>query len=344
VIPPQPFNFSTVDNRVGPSLGTTALCTMLRMGMRAQCAIINAGAIRGSRSYENDAYFTWADLKAELPFTTAMTACRMPGRVIEASLRHSRIGAVQFDPPIASGGYLHTCRNIQLSPCNDGTIESIEGKPFDPDKLYLTALPVQFFDGIDNHIPLLEWAEQQRTQRSHSRDFQEANDIDGMSSPLFTEESAIPAKMVMVQVFAASMWLQMGSFEEIDQNHDGIIRRDELRYRLLQVYGHDSVADLIVDNIFSVADMNNDGTITPLEMMICQFVATDMFAHVCTREELVTMKDVAAKVLGKDPSHDHVKLMVQRIRDTVDQEGDGKINRTEVMRALGSLQRSDLLQ
>jgi hypothetical protein len=38
--------------------------------------------------------------------------------------------------------------------------------------------------------------------------------------------------------------------------------------------------------LFSVADLNNDTTITPLEMMIVT-VATDMFDHVCTQKELL---------------------------------------------------------
>jgi 2',3'-cyclic-nucleotide 2'-phosphodiesterase (5'-nucleotidase family) len=319
--------FSTVDNRLGPSSGTMALCTMLRMGMRSHCAIINAGAVRGNKIYdhEKDEYFTWSNLKSELAFECGMTALYLPGRVLEESIQYSRAGAQQ-QPPVALGGYLHTCNNIQLSRDGSNKIESIQGQQFDPDKLYLTTLPVSFFAGIDNHKPLLDWA---------------AAELDGA---VFTDEMAIPAKMILVELFSASMWLQMGSFEEIDLNKDGVLERDEVKDRLAAVYGHESVADLIVDNIFAVADLNQDGTISPLEMMIVQFVATDIFEHVCTQQELAVMKDVAAQVLGVDPSHDEVEAMVKRIRDVVDAEGDGKVNRSEAMKTLGSLKRSDLLQ
>jgi hypothetical protein len=38
-------------------------------------------------------------------------------------------------------------------------ILKIQGKPFDPDRLYMTALSSNVFEGIeDNHAPLLEWA------------------------------------------------------------------------------------------------------------------------------------------------------------------------------------------
>lgn len=319
--------FSTVNNRLGPSTGTTALCTMLRMGMRAQCAIINAGAVRANKIYNhgNDQYFTWSDLKTEIPFETGMTACHLPGRVLEETIQHSRAGA-QLQPPVASGGYLHACSRIKFVDDDSSQIAFIQGQPYNPDKLYLTALPVQFFAGIDNHQPLLDWAAAEG------------------DSALFSDEMAIPAKMVLVELFSASMWLQMGSFHEIDRNQDGVLHRDEVRARVGAVFGHESVADLIVDNIFAVADLNQDGTITPLEMMIVQFVATDIFGHVCTQQELAVMKEVAAHVLGQDPSHDEVKVMVERIRATVDFQGDGKINRSEVMKALGSLKRSDLLQ
>lgn len=56
------------------------------------------------------------------------------------------------------------------------------------------------------------------------------------------------------------------------------------------------------------------------------------------------MRDVACQVLGKHPSHDQVSKMVERIRDTIDVAKDGLIHRSEVMKALGKLTRSDLLR
>jgi Ca2+-binding EF-hand superfamily protein len=157
-----------------------------------------------------------------------------------------------------------------------------------------------------------------------------------------TLDAAIPAKIVLVQIFSALIWMHLGSFEDIDSDHDGVLSRAEVKARAAQIYGP-QVADLVVDNIMSVADMNGDGYISPLEMMIVQFVATDIFDHVCTKDELKAMKDVAAKVLGKDPSHDDVKGMVEKIRDTMDTSKDGKISREEVMEALGGLERAELL-
>ena len=356
--------FSTLNNRLGPSTGTTALCTMLRMGMRAQCAMINAGAVRGNQVYydsdnnhdknnnNNQEYFTWSDLKAEVPFPTGMTACYIPGRVLEATIAYSRRKSRQ-SPPEASGGYLHTCRNLQFND-ETGRIESIggggNGKSFDPNQEYLTALPAQFFAGMDNHKPLLDWAAEQQQQQQQKQQQQvggaSATGDEGRASSLFSssEESAIPAKMVLVQVFSALLWLQLGSFADIDRDRDGVLRLDEVKARVLELYGHESVADLVVQSIFAVADMNGSGFIEPLEMMIVQFAATDCIDHVCSAEELHTMKEVAARVLGAHPSHEDVQRMVERIRGTIDLEGDGKIHRAEVMKALGHLKREDLLK
>ena len=118
--------------------------------------------------------------------------------------------------------------------------------------------------------------------------------------------------MVLVEVFSALIWLHLGSFEEIDLDRDGVLTRDEVRARIVEIYDVNE-ADLVVDNIMSVADLNENGTITPLEMMVVQFVATDILDHICTKEELNTMKNIAAKVLGMHPSHDDVKQIVEQI-------------------------------
>jgi 2',3'-cyclic-nucleotide 2'-phosphodiesterase (5'-nucleotidase family) len=318
--------FSTKDNRWHASTGTTAIASMLRMGLRAQCAMMNAGAVRSNKDYNNDAFFTWSDLKETLPFATAMIAMPLPGSVLQETIHHSRRLARQ-DPPAASGGYLHACSNI-LFDSNDthhDRIVSIRGQPFDPNAQYWTAFPAEFLRGIDNHAPLLEWARLTKI------------DVD------ISDETAIPAKMLIVQVFSSLLWLQLGTFQEIDRNHDGVISRDEVKAALREKMGND-VSDLVVDGIFEVADMNGDGTITPLEMAVLEFAATDILDHVCNADELHILKETAARVLGMHPSHEQVRDLVQRIREILDVNADGNIQRDELLKkAMGDLQRTDLL-
>ena len=314
--------FSTVDNRLGFSTGSEALVSIVRMGMRAQCGILNAGCIRANRLYESTDWFTWSDLKTEIPYPTGITVVPMPGKVLEATIAHSRSGSRQ-NPPVASGAYIQTCDQIKWN-SETWTIDSIRGEPFDPEALYLTAVPGHFFSGMDNHEPLLEWAKDQ--------------------VGLATDEDALrPAKMVVVEVFSALIWLEMGSFADIDTDGDAVLTREEVKARVVEVFGEE-VADLAVDNIMSVADVLNTGTISPLEMMVVQFVATDMLDHVCTSEELGVMQKVALEVLGRRSSHADVKQVINDLRDILDISGDGKIHREDAMGVLGELKRRNLLR
>ncbi|MGK3759533.1 MAG: hypothetical protein ACI8RD_011850 [Bacillariaceae sp.] len=88
---------------------------------------------------------------------------------------------------------------------------------------------------MDHHIPLLEWAK--GTTLEHAK-----------------ESSSKPIKEVIVEMFAALLWLEIGSFDTLDVNGDGFITRNEVRPRAVEIFGED-VADLVVENFFSVAGM-----------------------------------------------------------------------------------------
>ena len=314
--------FSSCQNRLHPTLASRALTTMIRMGMRSQCALVSAGSIRGNRTYPHDTFFTWSDLKAEIPFSTPMTALPIPGKVLQDTIFRSRRGSRET-PPIAKGGYIHVCNNIVYD--NERQlILTIDGKAFDEELFYFTAIPCEILQGLDNHAPLLKWAADNHIH--------------------VNEESAIPAKLVVVELFSALLWLHLGSFEEIDSSGDGVLTREVIKARVVQHYeGDTSIADLVVDSVMSIADIHGTGTISPLDMMIVHFVATDMVQHVDDDAELAAMQATAAHVLGKDTDHEVVKKMVARIRDKLDINRHGKIRRVEHMKALGKLRRKSLL-
>jgi 5'-nucleotidase len=327
---PDPMPFSTANNRLSVSTGTTALTTMVRMGMRCQCAILNAGAVRANRLYPDRVAFTYGDLKAEIPFSTEIIALYIPGHVLQSTIRHSRRGAL-LDPPAASGGFLHTCSNIIVDP-DTWDIHSIMDEPFESHRMYLTALPHQFFLGIDNHQPLLDWVKE-----------------DCIDVP--DSENATPAKLLIVQVFSSMLWLKFGSFEALDQDMDGRLSRAEIRSRVAEIYGSDDVVDLVVDNVLSVADHDNDGFVTPLDMIIVQFAATDLVRHVSTSEEMHVLREITESVLqqrnqaaGASPALDADILdIVKQAYALLDEEGDGKVNREEFMGRLGKLKSEELL-
>jgi 2',3'-cyclic-nucleotide 2'-phosphodiesterase (5'-nucleotidase family)/Ca2+-binding EF-hand superfamily protein len=314
--------FSTKNNRLGESNGTKILNIMLRMGMRAEIGLLNAGNVRGGKTYPAfQEWFTMSDLKAEIPFCVGICAVELPGRVIEDTINESRSEARQ-DPPVASGGYIHTCDKIEFSE-SEQRIISINGEPFDPDRMYLTSFPANWFQGMDDHKPLLEWAKD--TPYRHAK-----------------SSSSKPSKVIIVELFAAAVWLEMGSFDDIDTNGDGVLTHDEVRLRALEIFG-DDVADLIVDNIFSVADGDRDGIITPLDMMVVQFIASDMINHVATEDELQSFQKVASEVLDKHPTHEQVRKTMEALKDVLDVDKNGKITREEAMKSIGEVRRRSLL-
>ena len=342
--------FSTKDNRLHPSTGTTALTTMIRMGMRCHCALINAGSVRGNHVYASDdddaLFFTWKDLKAEIPFPTLMTASYIPGHVLQDMITHSRSQS-WLVPPIAAGGYIHTCTNICY---NNRThqIESIGGEPFEPDRDYLTALPLQFFQGIDHHTALLDWVATTTTtavaNNNQTETDKSSNSISNHSY-LSHEEAARPAKQVIVEVFCALFWLQLGSFAEMDVSSRGYLTRDDVKKHCQQLYGH--AFDVMVENLMSVADvLDEKDIISPLEVMVVQYIASDLIEHASTEDQQVLlMKKTAAHVLGtKDLECEEVMRMVEMLRNILDKDKDGIIHRSESMQALGGLRRQSLLR
>jgi len=315
--------FSTKDNRLRPSTGSMALCSMFRMGMRADCCVCNSGAIRAGKVYPKEhEWFTWSDLKAEVPFRTELTVVKMPGKVLDEAIRYSRRLARQ-DPPSSSGGYLQHCDEIEMDQ-ETCTIQKVGGKPFDPDGEYMLALPIDIIRGIDNHVPILEWA---------------ATAPPGCCS---ANDEGKPAKIVMVEMFSAMMWLDMGKFQEIDENGDGILSHDEVRARAKDVFG-EAVADLVADNIFHIADINKKGYITPVDMMVIQYAAHDMKEHIGTEDEVAAMQEVAAHVLGKRASSIEVQGVMMEMAHVLDTDASGSIDREEVMKAAGKISRTSIL-
>jgi hypothetical protein len=135
----------------------------------------------------------------------------------------------------------------------------------------------------------------------------------------------------------------MGSFSDIDKGSDKVLTRDEVNDRATAVLGCE-VADLCVESIMNVADMDNTGTISPLEIMVAQFVTTDILNPICMSEEFSVVKKVVSEVMGKDPSHEQVKQAVHDLPEVLDIKCTSKIDREDAIVALGELKRRDLLR
>ena len=309
--------FSTKNNRLRPNLASTVLATIVRMGLCCDCCLIHAGSIRGSSEYTSQ--FTYKDLKAEMPYSTEMIVVPLPGAVIEAALVHSRSGTLQ-QPVMESGGYLHTCNNICYSE-QDRRVVSILGEPYNAERTYLVAIPLLIFEGLDNHVPILEWA--------------------STTTYIPSKSAATPAKLVIVRVFSALLWLHMGSFIDIDADMNGVLTKDEIRTRASEVYG-EVLADMVVENVLAVADMNNNGTVSPLEVMIIRYVVTDILDHICTQEELTAIKEIVLEVLGENASKSRVEQMIDKVQEALDRSQTRSIQREDILHSIGQLKTKDL--
>ena len=312
--------FSTVNNRLGPNLATTALTTLFRMGLRAELALMNAGSIRGNTEYSRDCSFTWKDLKSEIPYPTSLVTLYVPGRVLQDTITFSRRHA-HTDPPVAHGGYIHTCDAVKFEP--DGIhISLINEMEFDPDNSYLTVLPLPFLMGIDNLEPLMHWVE--------------SNGIH------IDQESCVPAKNVIVEVYSTLIWLQLGSFNQLDKDKTGRIGRDAIERRVKEIYGPD-VADFVVDNIMSIADTDGSDCVSPMEMAMVHFAARDMVHRRASRRHSSIIRDTVRNVLGEEVSEIQADGIARELEQVFDRSPSGNINRASIRQVLGTLRRKSLL-
>ena len=156
------------------------------------------------------------------------------------------------------------------------------------------------------------------------------------------EESGIPGKMLIVEFFAASLWLDLGSFADIDSDKDGVITPEELKNHAENVFGRE-FADLVIANVMAVADLDDDGCIHPLEMLLTRYIATDMMEHVSTPDEVEVVTRLASELLDLPPHHSKVKVIVEKMFERVDTKKNGRMTRDEAIAVLGDLHSSEIL-
>eukprot|EP00977_Amphora_coffeiformis_P002541 scaffold482_cov266-Amphora_coffeaeformis.AAC.4 len=322
--------FSTKDNRLGYSTGTTILTSMLRMGLRTDLALMNAGSVRGNKDYPSDTMFTWKDLKAEILYPTIMCWMRIPGHVLQEAIRSSRRHA-RASPAVAHGCFLHTCSAVEYDSHDPDQITSIGHVPFDPMRSYLTALPLNVLQGIDNHEAILNWVQS---------DACSSFDLDKL------EDSGVPAKNVIVEVFSTLVWLQLGSFDQItDADEDGRVSRKAIRAKLYEIYGHD-VADCVVDNVMSIADTDGNDNISPLGMAVAHFAANEMMSHHRgqRRRNSSMIRQTVGTVLGQEMGEDEADDIVEELSNISSRRDSlGQVDRTAIRGMLGNLRRKSLL-
>lgn len=311
--------FSTKNNRLGPSVGSSALATAAKNGLGADCCIIHAGAIRAGQEYTDDEWFSYADLKTEMPHSCEMAVVRLMGSILKDTMLFSRKESFR-SPPVSSGGFLHGDNQLIMTKDNLG-IKSIDGEPFDPERVYNVALPICLMQGVDNLVPLLNWVKE--------------------TGKKWSVEAGVPAKEVIVEAYSAMFWYNFASFSEMDKDHDGVLTQDEVKAHLLTKFDGE-VADLLLSNVMSVADSNGDDTISLMEMMGAILIAEDMAEDLSLMDEEDldrTLTGLAADVLGVGSPE--AKKMAAELRTKLDTDGDGQISNSEALAMFGDLERKE---
>lgn len=214
------------------SMGTL-VASRVRDAFGAEGGFINGGGIRGAR--EHHGALTYGALEAEIPFDNEVVIARLPGRVIADAIAYSRRHA-----PRESGGFLQVDDGMTVT--EGHVLTHVAGAPLDPERDYAIALVREMLCGLDGIEPLVRF---------------------GSSHPerVPPPDTGRGLRMSMVHAFSVNLWKQLGGFDAVDANGDGVVTKEEVEAKLAEktnVGRPDVVAGLVVRAL----DVHPDEVIT----------------------------------------------------------------------------------
>jgi hypothetical protein len=231
-IPPG-IRMKSIGMRREPTTVGVFVATAIRNGVRAagnSCdgAMIDAGAIRANKEYPPDLeYFTYGDLKKEIPFDTEIAVIPLSGKVVKAAVEYSRAKSF-LSPPQETGGYLQVDEDMEWD-SHGNVLLKIGGKPLEPEKMYNIAVVLLSLHGMNKNQPLIDWSEEH-------------------ADLVPPTDSARPAKNLIIDFYCKEIWrgLQaLMSFDEIDEDASGELTAEEVRSVACRILGQD-VPDIMV--------------------------------------------------------------------------------------------------
>lgn len=246
---PEKGLLTSKNNRMEETTLCTQIVSTLRDALGSDCCILNAGNIRGGRDYPPDhTYFTYNDLKAEMPFDAEMIAIPIPGKILSEAVAWTRAKSL-MDPPQSFGGFLHMDDGMRFDR-ETRALTVCGGKPFDEKRVYQVGVLFMVMTGVDDVEPLVKYAEE--------------------NPQLFpidkSAEMGRPAKLLLVDYMSKAILFQLGGFKEIDADDKGFINKDDIT-RAVEKHFSKSVGKIVVNNILKSADINEDGVISREEML-----------------------------------------------------------------------------
>jgi len=268
--------------RFQPTTMGTFICSSLKTALGVDVCMIAAGVIRANKDYSGVENLTYAHLKQEIPFETVVVTLELPGGVICDMIEYTRAFALQ-NPPIEKGGYLQADDEVFWDNKKNQVLQ-LNGQPVKRNQMYLVAINQMLLEGLDNVEPLVNYIKNNPKSKKSA-------------------ESGMGLKEVIVSWYSKILLLDLikssGDFNDIlDVDGDGKLNKEEI-VEIMKKSGHNN-CNMLVDNLFNIADINNDGFISKSEIANLAITAISTLDRSRTNEKmsLEEHKAVMKETLG----------------------------------------------
>ena len=251
---PEGVTLTSKNMRNRPTSVGTLFSNIVRDVLVTDCVLFGGGCIRGNQDYPSGYRFSFADVKNEFSLGAEMVVVHLSGQCIKDSIEYTRAKADANE-----GGYLQTDDSISWDK-DTNTVTKIAGEDVDLTKLYTVGIMQLDLTGLDNILPLIKYVNE-----NHEKALRQA-------------DSGIDATLIVIDYFSKRIWFEILSqftFDEIDKDHNGYITKDEVSAVAHNKFGKSQrdATDIMVDNLFAVADTDKDGRITRNDVVLLSHVS-----------------------------------------------------------------------
>lgn len=259
------------------------MATLLASGLRdiggADGALMNAGSIRGKKTY-SDGRIRFADLASEVPFPSTVITAVIPGSVLSEAVAASRAPWHGAETPRAgapagsTSHALHFDDGMKSDPITEELVE-VAGKPLDPDCLY--SIVIDSFL-MHNDKVLMEYT------KAHPENVP-------------SEESGRPALPMLVEFFCNKIWASL-----CDVDGDGVVQVEEID-EFFDLADTDGNGELDVDEIMVAMSLRlGDLDVTRVLAQQCVSLADEDGNGKVSKEELRKFMMAEAKARLESPT------------------------------------------
>ena len=240
---PPGAHWSSTDIRVSQTTMGRMLTSAIRDGLSlgsspCDAVIMNAGGIRANHDYpEEHKFFTYGDLKREIPFDAEFVVIELPGSVLAETIAYSR----HLAPAEKASMFMQIDDGCEVDEANK--LLKVGGEPFDAERVYHVGVNYTTINGMDNVVPLVDYC----------------TGVLKVAGKMPSEDAGRPAKTILIHFWAVKIF---GSFYfKVSDNWEGkAISKEEMKDGLVAL-GLEA-SDVLVNFIFDNVDADHDGFIT----------------------------------------------------------------------------------